>query len=48
MTALQGFSDESLRILLRCQEYPKGEFAEAIEHEQLLRVGRRVRVVEDA
>jgi hypothetical protein len=43
-----GFSDESLRILLTAQEYPKGDFARAIEYEQLLCVGRRMKVVEDA
>lgn len=46
MLDLTGFSDESLQILLRAQEYPKGKFAQAIEHEQLMRVGRRISVVE--
>lgn len=44
MVDVQGFSDASLRILLQAQEYPKGEFARAIEHEQLMRVGRRMKV----
>lgn len=44
---LCGFSDESLRILLSAQEYPKGEFAQEIEFERLVRVARRS-VVTDA
>lgn len=47
MLDLTGFSDESLKLLLKAQEYPKGETAKAIEHEQLLRVGRRMKVVSE-
>lgn len=39
-----GFSDESLRILLSCQEYPEGDFAQEIELEQAVRRARKTNV----
>lgn len=33
MTALCDFSTASLRVLLNCQEYPEGQFAESIRFE---------------